>query len=203
MPLIAITGGIGAGKSELTRRLAFLTGAESIDTDRCARELLENDPEVAREMRETFGDLIFEPGGAIDRGALRAATFESSARRLALEAILHPRIRAAWTRWAEERRGVATILLVEIPLLYETDAAGLFDYSIAVGCSRGNQLRRLVEGRRLSFEMAERMVASQWKIEDKIARCDCLIWNDGTRLALETQAAFCLTRLPLNSRSIS
>lgn len=197
MPLIAITGGIGAGKSEFTRRLAALAGAASIDTDRCARELLENDAEVARELREAFGASVFEAGGRVDRAALRAATFESGERRRALETILHPRIRAAWTGWAEERRRRDAILLVEIPLLYETDAAGLFDFSIAVGCSRRNQLRRLTEGRRLSLEMAERMMASQWKIEDKIARCDCLIWNDGSRLALETQAAFCLTRLPL------
>lgn len=196
MPLIAITGGIGAGKSEFTRCLAALAGAESIDTDRCARELLEGDAEIAREVREAFGASIFAADGHVDRAALRAATFRSGEKRRALEAILHPRIRAAWMRWARERRRGNAILLVEIPLLYETEAGGLFDYSVAVGCSRQNQLRRLTEGRRLSFAMAEQMVASQWKIEDKIARCDCLIWNDGSRPALEMQAVFCLTRLP-------
>lgn len=203
MPLIAITGGIAAGKSDFTRSLAARAGAESIDADRCARDLLENDAEVAREMREAFGASIFQAGGRVDRAALREATFQSAERRRALETILHPRIRAAWTGWARERRGGGAILLVEIPLLYETDAAGLFDYSIAIGCSRQNQLRRLTDGRRLSLEMAEQMVASQWKIEDKIARCDCLIWNDGSRLALESQAAFCLTRLPLLTPAVS
>lgn len=196
MPLIAITGAIGAGKSEFTRRLAALCGAESIDTDRCARDLLEKDPVVAREVGAAFGDSVLDAHGRIERAALREATFDSPGRRQALEEILHPRIRAVWTGWAQKRKSRGAILLVEIPLLYETDAAGLFDYSLAVGCSRPTQLRRLVEGRQLSPGMAERMMASQWKIEDKIARCDGLIWNDGSRRALEAQTALCLTRLP-------
>lgn len=197
MPLIAITGGIGAGKSAFTRQLALLAGAESIDTDQCARDLLDHDPEVACDLRKNFGETIFNAGGSVNRAALREAVFKSSERRLTLEAILHPRIRSAWTGWVEERRDGGTILLVEIPLLYETTATGLFDYAIVVGCSRRSQLHRLTEGRQLSLETVERMLASQWTIEEKIARGDFLIWNDGDRAALQTQAALCLTRLPL------
>lgn len=195
MPLIAITGGIGAGKSEFTSGLALLAGAESIDADRCARELLDGDPGVAQEVKAAFGPAVLDERGGIERAALREATFASPESRRALESILHPRIRAMWTAWVAQRDRTSAILLVEIPLLYETEAACLFDYTVAVGCSRRTQLERLTQGRHLSVEMAERIMGSQWKMEDKIARCDCLIWNDGSRLALNTQTALCLTRL--------
>lgn len=196
MPLIAITGGIGAGKSEVTRLLEEWAGAESIDADRCARELLENDREVAREVRAAFGPGVFNGAGRVDRPALRGAVFGREASRRALEAILHPRIRAMWSDWASARRaGGEILLLVEIPLLYETGAASRFDHAVVVGCAPETQLRRLTAGRGLSQETAERMIASQWPIEHKIAACDSVVWNDGSRSALQRQTLLCLSRL--------
>ena len=128
-PPSAITGGIATGKSTFTRTLGALTGAGFFDTDACARQLLESDAASLAAVRETFGTGVFDPSGlAVDRAALRSVVFSDPSRRSALEAILHPRVRARWQAWLEERlqKSPDAILLVEIPLLYETGAADFF-----------------------------------------------------------------------------
>ena len=197
MPLIAVTGGIAAGKSEFTRRSAAVAGAESIDTDILARQLLDDNADVAAAVRAEFGADALDASGKPSRAALREIVFGDRERRKALEAILHPRIRAGWTGWAGERRRLGAILLVQIPLLYETGAEEIFDRSIAVGCSRESQIRRLTEDRRLSRQTAEQIIGSQWPLAEKIRRCDCLIWNNGSRAALDAQVDLCAHQLSL------
>jgi dephospho-CoA kinase len=191
--VIAITGGVATGKSTVTALLGELLPAESFNTDVSARQLLENDPEVLREMRAAFDAGAFDAQGQIDRAALRRLVFESPERRTALEAILHPRIRAAWQGWAQDRlqMDADALLLVEIPLLYETGAAILFARTIVVGCAPETQQLRLTGQRRLSADQARLMAASQLDLSEKIRQCDHLIWNDGSEDGLRAQAALC------------
>ena len=194
MPTIAITGGVASGKSTFTRALQALLGAETFDTDAAARQLLEADADALAAVRVAFGPGVFDAAGhGVDRAALRAAVFADPAARRELEAILHPRVRARWRGWLEERLQSSpdAILLVEIPLLYETGAAEFFDVAIVVGCSLETQMRRLTGPRGLSEEMARQIIASQWKLAEKIRLCDHLIWNDGSAERLHTQADLC------------
>ncbi len=198
MPAIAITGGIACGKSTFAARfLAALPGADVFDTDACSRRLLAEDPAVAADVRAAFGEEVLgAAGGGIDRAALRARVFTADgdpAPRRALEAILHPRIRAAWRGWLDERLQNApeALMVVEIPLLYETGAEALFDHAIVVGCGQPTQRRRLVAGRGLTGETAGRIIASQWDLAEKIRRCDHLIWNEGSEDVLRAQAERC------------
>ena len=193
MPLIAITGGIAAGKTTFTRQLGSTLPAAIFDTDQCARRLLTDDQEVAQTVRTTFGNGVFDDEGKIDRGILRGIIFGSKDSRHKLEAILHPRVRGLWTRWAQDQLQNApeAILLVEIPLLYETAAANLFDQVIVVGCAEETQLRRLTTERRLSIDIARQIIASQWPLIDKIRSGDRLIWNDGSGEGLRMQVDFC------------
>ena len=194
MPAIAITGGIASGKSTFTTLfLAALSCAERFDADACSRRLLAEDPAVADEVRAAFGPAAFDAEGRVDRAALRARVFVASgdpAPRRALEAILHPRVRAAWQGWLERRLQTTpgAFMVVEIPLLYETGAETFFDHVIVVGCSPETQRWRLQAQRGLADEFAVRIIASQWDLSEKIRRCDHLVWNQGSETGLRAQA---------------
>ena len=194
MPAIAITGGIASGKSTFTALFhAALPGVEGFDADACSRRLLAEDPAVAGEVRAAFGPAAFDAAGGVDRAALRARVFAADgdpAPRRALEAILHPRVRAAWQGWLEKRLQTApgAFMVVEIPLLYETGAEVFFDHVIVVGCSPEIQRQRLHAWRGLSEEFAARIIASQWDLSEKIRRCDHLVWNQGSEAGLRAQA---------------
>lgn len=194
MLTIAITGGIATGKSTFTRLLAAATGAGTFDTDACARQLLADDAAALAALRAEFGPVVFdETGQTVNRAALREVVFADPVRRRALEAILHPRVRAAWQNWLETRLQTAPdqLSIVEIPLLYETGAGRFFDEVIVVGCSLPVQLRRLKTMRGLSEETCRRILASQEPLAQKILQCHHLIWNDGSAARLQAQTALC------------
>jgi dephospho-CoA kinase len=193
MPAIGITGGVASGKSTVTAFLAELLRAAVFDADACARDLLQNDETVRLEVRAAFGPEVFAGSGQIDRPALRARVFAGAAGRRRLEAIVHPRVRTAWQGWVQEQlqKSPGAVLLVEIPLLYETGAAPFFERVIVVGCGRDVQMRRLTIERRLQAEIAGQIIASQWDLAEKIRRCDHVIWNDGARAGLRAQAELC------------
>jgi dephospho-CoA kinase len=190
MAAIGITGGVASGKSTLTALLAGLLRSPSFDADACARDLLRHDGAVAREVRAAFGPEVFTLVGGIDRTALRHRVFSDREERRRLEAIIHPRVRAGWQEWMREQlqNGPGKVLLVEIPLLYETAAGQFFDRTIVVGCGRETQMRRLTGERRLAAEIAGQIVASQWDLSAKIRLCDHLIWNEGSLDNLRSQA---------------
>ena len=194
MPTVAVTGGVATGKSTFTRLFAAGTGAPTFDADACARRLLADDAPSLAALRAEFGPGVFSPDGqTVDRAALRAVVFADPARRRALEAILHPRVRTAWQSWLEEglQTGPGALLVVEIPLLYETGAAEFFDKVIVVGCSLPVQMRRLTGTRGLSADIARQIIASQTPLAEKISQCHHLIWNDGSEESLHAQAALC------------
>ena len=201
MPAIAITGGIASGKSTFAALFhGALPGAEGFDADACSRRLLADDPAVADEVRAVFGPGAFDADGRIDRAALRALVFagnDDPAPRRALEAILHPRVRAAWRGWLDRglQKTPGAAMVVEIPLLYETGAEAFFDHVIVVGCSPETQRQRLTARRGLDEATALRIIASQWDLSEKIRRCDHLIWNQGSEAGLRAQAERCACHL--------
>ena len=188
MAVIAITGGVASGKSSLTAWLARRLEAEVFDADAAARDLLENDPEAKRKIVDRFGVQILEPQGRVNRTRLREAVFEDAQQRSALEAILHPMIRARWIEAAQAARRSREWLLLDIPLLYETGAEGECDGVVVVACSVATQRERIVKQRGLSPEMAEKMIASQTSLASKAARADYVVWNDAPLARFEEQA---------------
>jgi dephospho-CoA kinase len=187
--VIGITGGVASGKSSLTARLATMLAAKVFDADTAARDLLENDPEARQRIRERFGMAILDADGRVDRGRLREEVFGDAVKRSALEAILHPLIRARWIGLAQLARSSRDWLLVDIPLLFETGAETECDAVVVVACKPETQRERIVSHRGLSPEMAEKMIASQTSLATKAARADYVIWNDAPLARLEEQAA--------------
>jgi dephospho-CoA kinase len=194
MRFIAVTGGVGMGKSAVAEYLAR-RGERVVDTDVLARELVEPGEPALAEIKSTFGEAMLNREGALDRRALANLVFHDANARRQLEAILHPRIRAAWkakgTEWraAGAARGFAII-----PLLYETGGETEVDAVICVGCSRETQRARL-HTRNWADEEIDRRIAAQAPITQKLDRANFVIWNESTLAICEEQCARILSSI--------
>jgi dephospho-CoA kinase len=183
--LFGITGGAGMGKST-AGQLLRQRGLEVADTDVMARQLTERGQPALQEIAQRFGPLVLSADGQLNRAELARVVFADAGARADLEAILHPRIRAAWEAearsWRAAGREVGAIL---VPLLFETGAAPRFDAVICVVCSEASQWQRLRLRGWTDGHIGQRL-AAQWPVERKIARADFVVWTDTN---LETHAA--------------
>jgi dephospho-CoA kinase len=190
MPAIGITGGICTGKSTFCGCLReILPAAKFFNADQAAHALIEL-PEVKQEIGAEFGSGIFSSDEALNRAKLRAIIFGDATRKRALERILHPRIRRQWRAEAKKHRNSPDFFFADIPLLYETGGETLCDRIVVVACSYKVQLARLAERMSIENTEAEQMIKSQMPLEEKMARADHVVWNDGSHAALMEQARF-------------
>ncbi len=188
MPVLGITGGIATGKSTLTKAILQRLPAELFDADQCARSLAASNSLVREQIQAAFGTDIYDSTGVLQRDRLRAVVFGNEERRKKLESILHPIIRQQWTTLAQTYRHGGRWLLIDIPLLFETDAQSHFDHIVVIACSTAIQLQRLLKNRQLDEATAKRMMAAQLDIREKIAHANHVIWNDAGEAALHLQA---------------
>jgi dephospho-CoA kinase len=190
MPAIGITGGISTGKSTFVECLReLLPAATFFDADQAGHALL-NRPEVQNQIRREFGAQVFSAAGNLNRAKVRAIVFADATKKRALERILHPRIRRQWRAEAKRHRNSPKFFFADIPLLYETGGETLCDRVVVVASSYNLQLVRLAERMSLKENQAEQMIRSQMPLEEKIARADHIVWNDGSRATLMEQARF-------------
>jgi len=190
MPAIGITGGISTGKSTFSNCLCeILPRARFFDADKAAHDLVQL-PEMKQKIRAEFGSSVFSRNGDLNREKLRAIVFGDATKKRALEQILHPQIRRQWRTEAKRHRNSPDFFFADIPLLYETGGETLCDRVVVVACSEKVQLARLVERMSLKNTEAEQMIRSQMPLEEKIARADHVVWNDGSRAALMEQVRF-------------
>ena len=189
---VGLTGGIGAGKSEVSRRLAGL-GAVVIDADKGAREVVEpGTPGLARIAAE-FGERVLLPDGSLDRAGLAAIVFADPDKLAALNSITHPLIRQ-WVEGREEeaRRagGPGTVIVHDVPLLAEglRTSAG-FDVVVVVDVPTELQLERLTGQRGMPADQAVARIAAQASRERRLEIADIVIDNSGTLASDEALAA--------------
>ena len=126
----------------------------------------------------------------MNREKVRAIILVDATKKRVLEQILHPRIRCQWRAEAEGHRNSPDFFFADIPLLYETGGEMLCDRVVVVACSYGVQLARLTARMSLKNGEAEQMIKSQMPLEEKVARADHVVWNNGSRAALMEQAYF-------------
>ena len=174
---VGLTGGIGAGKSEVAKRLAH-NGAVVIDADRLAREVVEKGTDGLAEIVGAFGEKILGPDGALDRPALGAEVFGDDEARRRLERIIHPRVRA---RTAELTRAAPpdAIVVNDVPLLVETGLASSYHLVLVVDAEQQRRIARLVETRGMSEAQAAARIAAQATDGQRRAAADVLIDNNG------------------------
>lgn len=175
MKVIALTGGIGAGKS-LVANYFFSLGAEVMDADQLAREAIERGSEGFDQVLLAFGDEILKDGD-INRRALGEIVFSDTEKRRILESIIHPKVQQAL---ADARKELSDdqILIYEIPLLVETNAAAKFDLVITVEAPMEARIERL-RNRGLHISEIEKRIASQATVEARKAIANIVIENDG------------------------
>lgn len=161
-------------------------GVNVADTDALARQLTEPGQPALQEIAQRFGAPVLAMDGQLNRAELARTVFADAAARADLEAILHPRIRAAWEAesqgWRAAGQKIGAIL---IPLLYETGAEARFDAVICIACSEASQWQRLRLRGWSDGQIGQRL-AAQWPVERKIARADFVVWTDTN---LDTHAA--------------
>jgi dephospho-CoA kinase len=179
---VALTGGIGSGKSAVTQRFGD-HGVAIFDSDLVTRELVAPGMPALREIAEQFGDSMLTASGELDRRRMREHVFADAAQRQRLEAILHPRVRTALLDAV--RHCTQPYCVLVIPLLTEVRADYEFvDRVLVTDVSPALQIARVMQRDRCSVVDAQRIVAAQAPREQRLALADDVVDNDGDLSAL-------------------
>ena len=190
---LGLTGGIASGKSAVAAVLRE-QGFHVLDADALAHDLIEPGQPAHEELLREFGPEIAGPDGRIDRAKLAALVFGERTRLGRLNAIVHPRVRAAIDRQfaAWEREGVRDAVFVEAALIIEAAYDEWLDGVVVAWCRPEQQTERLL-ARGLSLDEAQRRIASQMPVEEKLKhateRIDCSGTLEETRQQVEALAA--------------
>jgi len=179
MRVLGLTGGIGSGKTMVGTMFTEL-GAELIDADQLAREVVEPGQPALEEIVTSFGRDILRPDGRLDRRKLAGIVFADASARARLNAITHPRIRERMDAAIAARRDRAGVLIVDIPLLFENARTGVVEKVIVVWVDPRTQFRRLIERGGLTEEEARQRIAAQMPLDEKRGLADHVIDNRGT-----------------------
>lgn len=181
---VAITGGIGAGKSEALKAFAQ-HGAAVVSSDEIVHRLLQEDEEVRAALRERFGQDVFTNTGDVDRGAVAGIVFRDRDELEWLEGMLHPRVVQEYLEWREEQAAKPqppALTVTEVPLLYEVGGETRFDKVVAITADlelRAGRARVQVDGR------DARLIPD----EEKLRRADFAYVNDGSLAELDAFVA--------------
>lgn len=186
MLVVGLTGGIGSGKSEVSRRFAG-RGVPVVDTDVIARELVEPGSPALAAIATELGTQYIGPDGRLDRARLRDAVFADNRLRHHLEDILHPRIRE---RVGERLSALqAPYAIVVIPLLLETRYPIPVDRTLVVDCPGEIQLARVMARDRIDEASARQIIARQVSRTARLSQADDILVNNGNLDALDREVS--------------
>ncbi|MCL2455262.1 MAG: dephospho-CoA kinase [Micrococcales bacterium] len=196
MQRIGLTGGIAAGKSVASRRLAEL-GAVVIDADELARAAVAPGTVGYDAVLEEFGPDVLAADGTLDREALGQVVFSDDAARARLEAIVHPEVRriGAEREAAAAVRDPQAVVVHSVPLLVETGQADRFELLVLVNAPADLRVERLVRLRGMSQEQAQTRVAIQASDDERLAAADVILDGTGSDHDLIAQVDDLWTRL--------
>lgn len=179
MRKVGLTGGIGSGKSTVSRLLASY-GARVIDADLIAREVVEPGSPGLAAVVDAFGADV-APGGVLDREALGTIVFGDDAKRAVLSGILHPLIGArSGELWADAEASGADVLVHDVPLLVENQLMAMYDEVVVVDVDPEVQRQRLVELRGMTEPDALQRIAAQTDRATRLAAATVVLDNNGT-----------------------
>jgi len=180
---VGLTGGIGAGKSEVSRRLAA-QGAVVIDADAIAREVVAPGTTGLADVVAAFGTGVLMPDGSLDRPRLGDIVFADPQLRAKLNGIIHPLV-AARMQALEDAAGPGAIVVHDVPLIAENHLAGSYDLVVVVDAPPRVQLDRLVRHRGLSRDQAKARMAAQADRAQRLAIAGIVIDNSGSLAELD------------------
>lgn len=184
---VGLTGGIGAGKSEVSRRLARY-GAVVVDADAIAREVVEPGTDGLAEVVAAFGREVLLPDGGLDRARLGDVVFGDPEARRRLNAIVHPRVGQRMTE-LDQAAGPDAIVVHDVPLIAENGRSDAYDMVVVVDAPPRTQIERLTRGRDMTREQAQARMAAQASREQRLAVADIVIDNSGSLDDLDRRVA--------------
>ncbi len=200
--ILGLSGGIGSGKTTVTRILDEL-GATTIDADAIVHEQQAAGQPMLKEIAAAFGDEVIARDGTLDREALGAIVFRDQKARTRLGSIVHPPVIAEMMQRAKKAvEAEAPLVVLDIPLLFEGRVNGRgsgalmnFDETLCVWVSRAVQIERTMARDGCTLEEAERRIAAQLPIDEKREMADHVIDNSGTLEETRAQVAALVVRL--------
>jgi dephospho-CoA kinase len=181
MTIVALTGGIAAGKSTVSNRLAH-HGILVIDADQVARDVVAPGREALTRILDTFGDTVSHPDGSLNREALGAIVFSDPVARQALNDIVHPAVRKRSQELFSDahKNHPDTVIVYAVPLVAEAKRSDEFDLIVVVHAPRSERISRLVHHRGLTDAEATARVDAQATDEDRLAIADVVVDASGT-----------------------
>jgi dephospho-CoA kinase len=195
---VGLTGGIGAGKSEVARRLQA-QGAVLIDADAIARQVVARGTDGLDAVTAAFGEDVLRPGGELDRERLGEIVFADQAQLSRLNAIIHPLVGA---RMAELERGAGegAIVVHDVPLIAENNLASAYDLVVVVDAPDHTRLERLTRHRAMTEEQARARMAAQAGRAERLAIADLVVDNSSSLAELDRQVGDLWTELRRRAR---
>lgn len=195
MLLVGLTGSIATGKSTVA---AILKGMDYtlIDADQIARDVVGPSSPGLKALCSRFGREILDPSGELNRSYLGKIVFHDPLARAWLNDILHPLIIQRMQEEIQKHRSdPEKIIVVDVPLLFETGLDAMMDYIVVVYADEATQLSRLMDRDGLSGEEAKQRIAAQMPVKEKVKKADFVIDNTGFRQQTEQQVKELLTVL--------
>jgi dephospho-CoA kinase len=172
---IGLTGGIGSGKSVVARVLMAM-GYPVYFSDERSKFVTENDLEIRKGLVNLFGKEVFNVKG-LNRSFLAKQIFNDDTKRLSVNQLIHPKVRADFDHWAEQQNSV--IVFNEAAILFETGAYKRFDKNVLVTAPLDVRIGRVLERDKTSKEEVISRISKQWTDEEKIPLADYILVNDG------------------------
>lgn len=192
---VGLTGGIGTGKSTVTRILRQ-SGFPVVDADVLARDVVKAGTDGHEEVVKVFGPGAVAPNGELNRKEIGSQVFNDRTKLETLEKIIHPKVRSlclkAKTELAEAGNSIA---FYDVPLLYEKKLEDTFDQVVVVTCDLKIQIDRLMKRDGMSEVEAMKRIAAQLPLEQKVKAAHFVIHNDGSMINLEKQVSDLIEQL--------
>ena len=192
MFLVGLTGGIASGKSTVAKLLASY-GADTIDADQVARDVVVKGSEGLGAVVRQFGSSVLTAAGDLDREELGRIVFEDPTKRKLLEEILHPLIKARSLKLIDESK--ASVVVYAVPLLVEAKVDYPFDMILTVEAGPENQIERIVRSRGLSVDEAKARIGAQATQGQRAEKADFILDSSGSLLQLEEQVQLLWSRI--------
>ncbi len=179
MKRVAITGGIGSGKSTVCKALSEISGAPIYDSDQRAKEIMAHHPAVRSDLLELFGEGVFE-GGELNRQFIASQVFGNATMLQRLNSIVHPRVVEDFERWAESQS--ADYVILESALLFTSPLVGHYDLAVVVDAPLEMRIERCVRRDGTTRQQVLNRINSQMSAEDMRQRADIVVEADGRDL---------------------
>lgn len=201
---VGLTGGIGCGKSIVTTAFSK-KGIKIIDADNIAHNLVAPETDVLKEISNTFGKVILQQDGSLNREALKQRVFSDKKKLTQLEAILHPKIYTIIKNKlteAEQKTLTSSYIIADIPLLLEKNYIDLFDSIIVVDCLPEQQIQRVLQRDKMDNKMIKSIVNQQISRECRLKQATHVLDNTGTKENLLLQVKLLHKHFILNENSV-